>query len=493
MKRFIIFALVLLPALLNAGVILKKSGQRLEDISIKSVTDTEIVYTTLDGTETTIPKSEVSAVLHDDGRYEEIRQQTSTPYSSDNEYSNGSDYGSAYSSDDNSSQMSWGGDATEVNVIACGVDIMKVYKVDHQYDGAKVEYRITYKGQDAEPEWTYLGTTPFAYLKSNASNNKFLNNEIRELAEIQPLAIDNFKKMKKLEFRLSKEGYATAIVSPLIQFDFNGIYYMISLNKLKPLADGAATGAVTAPEDDNQAYATQNAAKTLTREQRRQQQDSIQQAAIAAYQLEQQRKQFVADSIKQAKLEAERLAAERQQFVADSIQQAKLAEKRLAEERRKFVADSIQQAKIAHEESVKNLSRYSITKVSNREFVCNGTKLNRKEYQQLLMLNCPDAYVKYKKGTTDIAVGWTLFCLGLAGGATMYALWETTDIEETPTIIGGAASGAVLLASIPIIGTGHGRHKKALNMYNSQCVSQDAKLSLNFGATRNGMGLTLNW
>lgn len=340
MKRLIIIALVLLPALLNAGVILKKSGQRLEEVSIKSVTDTEIVYTTLDGAETSIQKSEVSAVLYDDGRYEEIRQATAQ-----NNYNN----------DDNA----------------------------------------------------------FAV---------------------------------KVERELSRE-----------------------------------------------------------------QQDSIWQAQAEANRIAKEHKQFVADSIKAAKLAAAALAYQ----IADSLQQAKKAEAalareqrrqrqdsiwqaqaeayRIAQEHKQFVADSIQQAKIAHEESIKNLSRYSITKVSNREFVCNGTKLNRKEYQQLLMLNCPDAYVKYKKGTTNIAVGWTLFCLGLAGGATMYALWETTDIEETPTIIGGATSGALLLASIPIIGTGHGRHKKALNMYNSQCVSQDAKLSLNFGATRNGMGLTLNW
>lgn len=471
MKRLIIIAYVLLPALLNAGVILKKSGQRLEDVSIKLVSDTEIIYTTLEGTETSIPKAEVSAVLYDDGRYEEIRQQTSTPYSSDNEYSNGSDYSNAYSSGDNSSQISWGGDATEVNVIACGNYVFKFYIIDHEYDGATIEYRITYKGQESEPEWIYLGTTPFAYLTADAGKSKLLKKEIAELAEIRPLTIDNFKKMKKLEFRLSKDGYKTVIVSPLIQFDFTGIYYMISLNKLKPLADGAASEASTAPVDAYQNYNSQNATKTLTREQRRQQQDSIQQAYMAAYQLEQQRKQFVADSIKQAKLEAERLAAERKQFVTDSILQAKQAE-----------ADRI-----------KAMEPYFITRISNKEYILNGTQMNKKAYQQFLMKNCAEAYSLYAKGTREVKAGWALFSLGLITSAPWYFISEYADVSDGWCYIGGALCASMILVSIPVMGAGYGHRKKSVNVYNQKCASPDNLLSLNFGATRNGMGLTLNW
>ena len=54
---------------------MKQSGERLEDVTIKSVTDTEIVYI-LNGAETTLQKSEV-AILYDDGRYEEIKILTS--------------------------------------------------------------------------------------------------------------------------------------------------------------------------------------------------------------------------------------------------------------------------------------------------------------------------------------------------------------------------------------------------------------------------------
>ena len=74
MKRTIIILFALLPMFLNAGVIMKKSGDRIENISIKSVTDNEVIYTAENGNEMSILKSEISAVLYDDGRYEEIRQ-----------------------------------------------------------------------------------------------------------------------------------------------------------------------------------------------------------------------------------------------------------------------------------------------------------------------------------------------------------------------------------------------------------------------------------
>ena len=75
MKKSLLILFALLPTFLYAGVIMKQSGERLEDVTIKSVTNTEIVYV-LNGTETTLPKSEVSAILYDDGRYEEFKTAT---------------------------------------------------------------------------------------------------------------------------------------------------------------------------------------------------------------------------------------------------------------------------------------------------------------------------------------------------------------------------------------------------------------------------------
>lgn len=74
MKRFSLLLLTLLPMLLYAGVIMKRSGETISDVVIQNITDTEIIYTTADGAEQTISKSDASAVLYDDGRYVEIKQ-----------------------------------------------------------------------------------------------------------------------------------------------------------------------------------------------------------------------------------------------------------------------------------------------------------------------------------------------------------------------------------------------------------------------------------
>lgn len=76
MKRSLFVVLILLPSLLFAGVIVKKNGERLEDINILSSANNEFVYIDELGVEQRLPKNEVSAVLYDDGRYEEIHQES---------------------------------------------------------------------------------------------------------------------------------------------------------------------------------------------------------------------------------------------------------------------------------------------------------------------------------------------------------------------------------------------------------------------------------
>lgn len=344
MKRLIIIACVLLPALLNAGVILKKSGQRLEDVSIKLVSDTEIIYTTLEGTETSIPKTEVSAVLYDDGRYEEIRQTTTQ---------------NTYDSDENA----------------------------------------------------------FAVRRKD------------ELTREQQDSI----------WRAQAEAYA------------------------------------------------------LARQQKKQEADSVRRAKHEAYAATYELIKQQIDSVNRAKEEAKRLAAERKQFVADSIKQAKLEAERLAAERKQFVADSIKQAKQAEADRIKAMEPYFITRISNKEYILNGTQMNKKAYQQFLMKNCAEAYSLYAKGTREVKAGWALFSLGLITSAPWYFLNEYADVSDGWCYIGGALCASMILVSIPVMGAGYGHRKKSVNVYNQKCASPDNLLSLNFGATRNGLGLTLNW
>ena len=249
MKKVIVLLFAILPMFLHAGVIVKKSGENLDGVSIISVTDSEIKYTTSSGEEATILKSEVSAILYDDGRYEEIKQSTSLSNQAQPVYyQNGEDEGKEQA----------------LNVLAFGNYTMKIYKPDHEFDGATVEYRAIYKNQKAEPEWTYLGTAPFCYMTTSSTKNPFLGKEAQALAENRPLYIDNWKNVKKVEFRLSKEGYETVVVSPLVQIDFTGLFYFISLNKLKPLKSDAKAGAVVAASAVETAEASAEAEKPET-------------------------------------------------------------------------------------------------------------------------------------------------------------------------------------------------------------------------------------
>ena len=72
MKRIILILFILLPIISYAGVIVKRSGERLEGVSIKTASGNDVIYVTKQGTQVTLSKSEVSAILYDDGRYEEI-------------------------------------------------------------------------------------------------------------------------------------------------------------------------------------------------------------------------------------------------------------------------------------------------------------------------------------------------------------------------------------------------------------------------------------
>lgn len=227
MKRTIIILFALLPMFLNAGVIMKKSGDRIENISIKSVTDNEVIYTAENGNEMSILKSEISAVLYDDGRYEEIRQ-NEVPVSNNTDIT---------AQESRKEPVEVGPGAKEYNVCAYGVYAM-MYARSSKYDGATVEYRVIYKSQKETPEFKYLGTTPFAYLTEKMYDNNFTakgDPNFQKLKELNPLIIENEKDVKKVEFRLSLDGYKTVIVKPIKDvFVGGGPVMFIPLQALKP-------------------------------------------------------------------------------------------------------------------------------------------------------------------------------------------------------------------------------------------------------------------
>lgn len=402
MKRIIVILFALLPMFLNAGVIVKKSGERLEDISIKQVTDTEIVYIAANGEEISILKSDVSAILYDDGRYEEIRSNT------DN-----TSYASA---------VAYGGDVREFNVYAFGNNMKLCYVQDHKHDGAVVEYRVIYKGQQEEPEWIYLGTTPFAYTTSSGGKNPMISKEAIDMAEIRPLAIENYKQVKKVEFRLSQQGYQTVVVSPLMQVDFTGFYYLISLNKLKPL---------TGKQED---------------------------VVVGA------------------------------SFVEEPV---------------------VETAKV---DPYLQYQDGLIHKLSYNEFYFADSIYNKKDMQSLVITTCPAAEQYYNSAKKWVIGGWSGVGAGLAMVITgsvltatatsphmVYHPWfgysyeyRTAPERIIPGIILLTVGCAGVVTSLSIACVGHHRMNNIQKAYNNSCASkQEPPLALNFGPTRNGMGMTL--
>ena len=87
MKR----ALIIIAAISCAGFVLAqdmislKSGERIENVTVSSISDTTITYVT-NGREKIISNIKVNAILYSDGRYVEISNAEHSPSVNQNEY-----------------------------------------------------------------------------------------------------------------------------------------------------------------------------------------------------------------------------------------------------------------------------------------------------------------------------------------------------------------------------------------------------------------------
>jgi hypothetical protein len=122
----------------------------------------------------------------------------------------------------------------EYNVFAFGVFGVVGYFANTEYDGAIVEYRIIYKTKPNQYNFQYLGTAPFAYVNQKAYDNALLAAH-RPIMVRKTLTIPDAKDVSKIEFRLSKTGYSTVIVTAIKDVLLGGgPVLMIPMNKLKP-------------------------------------------------------------------------------------------------------------------------------------------------------------------------------------------------------------------------------------------------------------------
>ncbi len=495
MKRIIIILFALLPMLMQAGVIMKRSGERLEDVTIKSVTDSEIVYE-LNGQEIIVAKTDVSAILYDDGRYEEIRN--TMPISSESIGTNSKIKEEVYV------PTEAGPGAKEYNVYAYGVYAVMGYFSNSEYDDATVEYRVIYKSQQGESDFRYLGTSPFAYVTNKMFENPLVgkgNPYLVNLMQPRPLVIEDAKNISKIEFRLSKEGYKTVVVKPIQDVLIGcGPLLMIPMNKLRPLKPGETNeelntlvkskNSTAQSASNNQELETRLQAQEQERLIREEQKRAKEAEADAARQAEQEKRLAQAEA---RRLENEHKKIEREAAKAAAIEQARLEkeQERLEKERA--------------EQEYKERSKYFITKAGSNEYIYLNNTMDRKAYQAFLRNNCPAAYAKYKKGTREVQAGWSLFTIGIAAAALGWTMAIAPDIfPESGSfdyktyanlgIISGSVSVCVSFVGLCTFSAGYSHRNKALKLYNNSCAGpQEHSLSLNFGPTRNGLGLTLNF
>ena len=71
--------------ILAQDVIALKNGERIENVTVSSITDKTIIYLS-EGNEVNIPRNSADAILYADGRYEEIKHSDDAAFFYQNEY-----------------------------------------------------------------------------------------------------------------------------------------------------------------------------------------------------------------------------------------------------------------------------------------------------------------------------------------------------------------------------------------------------------------------
>ena len=149
-------------------------------------------------------------------------------------------------------------------------------------------------------------------------------------------------------------------------------------------------------------------------------------------------------------------------------------------------------------------------------YMYKGKELSEDEFVAKMQAECPPAYEQYQKsvrlkhsgivmlstGGAALAVGAGLFIWGGVTAEyvtvgnygyykTQQLVWNWQMISGMALMVGGGGvligGAAVLLAVAP-----NAKHK-AHQVYNTQCASKDAPLTLNYGLTGSGLSLALNF
>lgn len=163
------------------------------------------------------------------------------------------------------------------------------------------------------------------------------------------------------------------------------------------------------------------------------------------------------------------------------------------------VASSSKQQVVKSEKTTKHKEESTprsgvITKVSRNEYRMNGTKMDRKAYEEFLIENCPEAWRKHKNGKNAVAAGWTFFGVGAAMqcGWGLLAAGDgyNNELDIAALAIGSLGAGLAGIGLFTFIG-GYASKAKALKIYNNKCANNP--ISLNLKADQYGLGLAINF
>ena len=160
------------------------------------------------------------------------------------------------------------------------------------------------------------------------------------------------------------------------------------------------------------------------------------------------------------------------------------------------VASSSKQQVVKSEKTTKHEEESTprsgvITKVSRNEYRMNGTKMDRKAYEDFLIENCPEAWRKHKNGKNAVAAGWTFFGVGAAMcGAWGLCAAQNSDMEIAGLVVGSMGTAFAGIGLFTFIG-GYASKAKALKIYNNKCANNP--ISLNLKADQYGLGLAINF
>ena len=135
-----------------------------------------------------------------------------------------------------------------------------------------------------------------------------------------------------------------------------------------------------------------------------------------------------------------------------------------------------------------------ITKIERNEYKYGNKILEGKEYELFLKNNCPDAWKKYRSGQKAVTAGWSLFGSGVALTAVGLTI-GFVDRGETSLTYGGYAGILIgvpsAVAGIISFSVGYKYKANAYKIYNVNCASRQASMSLNLQSSQNGIGLAL--